>query len=187
MKVEPTAHPEVLRLLPTVYADERGHFFELFHAEKFAAFGIPREFLQDNQSGSRRGVLRGLHLQVVEPQGKLVRCLTGRIYDVAVDVRPDSPRFGQWVALELDAESREQLWIPPGFAHGFLVLSDWAEVAYKCTTCYRPEADRTILWNDPELGINWPVTDPMLSKKDSQGVSLRAFASELRAAVGKRN
>lgn len=179
MKAVPTSHPEVLRILPTVHTDDRGHFFEVYHAEKFRELGLPGEFLQDNQSGSRRGVLRGLHLQVKEPQGKLVRCLSGRIFDVAVDVRPGSPRFRQWIGLELDAASREQLWIPPGFAHGFVVLSDWAEVAYKCTTCYRPEADRTILWKDPELGIAWPVADPIVSEKDARGLSLQDFLFEI--------
>lgn len=179
MRVESTGHPEVVRILPEIFEDSRGHFFEVYHAEKFASLGLPRSFVQDNQSGSRRGVLRGLHVQSVEPQGKLVRCLAGEIWDVAVDVRPGSDRFGCWVGIVLDSTAREQLWIPPGFAHGFVVLSDWAEVAYKCTSLYHPAADLTIAWDDPDLAIDWPVKDPILSPKDSRGRSLREVEAEL--------
>ena len=167
MKLVPTPLDGVLIVEPTVHRDERGFFLEVFHAGKFAALGLAVDFVQDNHSSSRRGALRGLHLQTVEPQGKLVRCIEGTIFDVAVDVRRGSPDFGRWHGVELDAESFRQIWIPPGFAHGFCVVSERAQVEYKCTTLYRPEADLSIRWNDPALGIEWPVAEPVLSPKDA--------------------
>ncbi|MBF0138238.1 MAG: dTDP-4-dehydrorhamnose 3,5-epimerase [Magnetococcus sp. DMHC-1] len=167
MKFIPTSLPGVLLVEPPVFADARGFFMETYHRDKFLAAGIVDPFVQDNHSRSAANVLRGLHFQEPYPQGKLVRVLFGRIYDVAVDIRRESAHFGRWVGVELSAENRRQLWIPPGFAHGFCVLSpEGAEIAYKCTDIYRPEADRGILWNDPALGIAWPVTDPLLSPKD---------------------
>nr|WP_290667053.1 dTDP-4-dehydrorhamnose 3,5-epimerase [Ardenticatena sp.] len=171
MKAIPTAIPEVLILEPRVFEDERGFFYEAFNARTFEAVtGIVRTFVQDNHSRSVRNVLRGLHYQIKQPQGKLVRCTLGRIFDVAVDIRRSSPTFGQWVGVELSADNKRQLWIPEGFAHGFVVLSDAAEVQYKTTDYYAPEWDRTIRWDDPDLAIEWPLNgDPILSAKDRAG------------------
>ena len=149
---------------------------ETFHARKFAEHGLPQEFVQDNHSGSKRGALRGLHFQIRQAQGKLVRVVAGEVFDVAVDLRKSSPTFGQWAGTHLSVENKMQLWIPEGFAHGFIVLSDWAEVIYKVTDFYASEWERTLLWNDPELGIEWPLLDgmsPILSTKDAQGNPLR--------------
>ena len=181
MKVTPTAMPEVLVFEPQVFGDDRGFFFESFNARRFEqATGVPANFVQDNHSKSARNVLRGLHYQIRQPQGKLVRVLQGTIYDVVVDMRKSSPFFGRWVGVELSAENRHQLWVPPGFAHGFVVTSDTAECAYKTTDYWTPEHERSLLWSDPELGIDWPLTgSPMLSGKDSQGKLLadaEAFA-----------
>jgi len=175
MKLRPTPLPDVLLVEPVMHRDDRGFFFEIFHAEKFAAQGVEASFVQDNQSGSRRHVLRGLHLQR-EPhlQGKLVRALSGEIYDVAVDVRRGSPSFGRWHAEILSGENGRSLWVPPGFAHGFCVLSDWADVEYKCTTLYRPEAELSIRWDDPEIGVAWPAAAPVLSAKDREAPALAA-------------
>lgn len=156
-------------LEPAVFTDERGWFMETFNAAAFARHGLPKEFAQDNTSWSRRGVIRGLHYQLEEPQGKLVRCTKGRILDVAVDIRRGSPTFGQWTSVELSAENRLALWIPPKFAHGFSVLSDEAEVLYKCTTQWHRGSDTTLLWNDPTLDIDWQVTHPIVSEKDRAG------------------
>jgi dTDP-4-dehydrorhamnose 3,5-epimerase len=167
MKVLETALPGVVIVEPKVWGDDRGFFMETYHERKFFdATGIGETFVQDNQSGSTRGVLRGLHYQEPNPQGKLVRAGSGVIWDVAVDIRRGSPTFGRWIGVELSAANRRQLWIPPGFAHGFCVLSDWADLLYKCTTLYEAENDRGIAWDDPELAIAWPVTEPLLSPKD---------------------
>jgi dTDP-4-dehydrorhamnose 3,5-epimerase len=146
---------------------------ETYNAAAFAAAGLPGEFVQDNHSYSTGNVVRGLHYQLHEPQGKLVRCTRGRILDVAVDIRRGSPHFGKWTAVELTAENRRMLWVPPKFAHGFAVLSDEAEVLYKCTTAWHAASDRSILWNDPEIGIEWGLTEPQLSPKDAAGRLLR--------------
>ncbi len=171
MKVTPTAIPEVLILEPQVFGDDRGFFFESYNARKFEQLtGVAATFVQDNHSRSARNVLRGLHYQVRHPQGKLIRVLAGAIWDVVVDLRRSSPFFGRWVGTELSADNHRQLWVPSGFAHGFVVTSESAECAYKTTDYWAPEDERTILWNDPELGIDWPLSGPpMLSGKDSQG------------------
>jgi dTDP-4-dehydrorhamnose 3,5-epimerase len=173
MNVTPTAIPDVLLLTPKVFGDSRGFFFESFNERAFeAAIGGPAHFVQDNHSRSGRGVLRGLHYQVEQPQGKLVRVVAGAVFDVAVDIRPGSQTFGRWVAAELTADNHHQLWIPPGLAHGFLVLSDSAEFLYKTTAYYAPAHERCILWNDPVLDIRWPLEgQPILSAKDAAGVS----------------
>jgi dTDP-4-dehydrorhamnose 3,5-epimerase len=175
MEITPTEIPDVLLLQPKVYGDERGFFLETYQAERFARVGIPAAFVQDNHSGSGQGVLRGLHYQIRQPQGKLVRAVAGEIYDVSVDLRRSSPTFGRWAGVHLDAETKTQLWIPPGFAHGFLVLSDWAEVLYKTTDYYAPQWERSLLWNDPTLKIGWPLAEgqpPLLSPKDAAGKPL---------------
>lgn len=168
MKVTPMAVPDVLMLEPLVHEDERGYFYESFHLARLEkAVGRALNFVQDNQSLSRRNVLRGLHYQVEQPQGKLVRALAGDIFDVAVDLRRESPTFGQWTGCVLSARNRRQLWIPEGFAHGMLSLSDEAEVLYKVTAYYEPRHDRSLLWNDPAIGIEWPLDGPpRLSVKD---------------------
>lgn len=165
--------PGVLRLRPRLFADDRGWFAETWNEATFREAGLPSRFVQDNQSRSRQHVLRGLHLQLQKPQGKLVRAVAGRIFDVAVDVRRSSKHFSQWVGVELSAEVPEMLWIPPGFAHGFLVLSETADVLYKTTEFYSPASERTILWNDPALGIDWPLTaEPIVAAKDADGTTL---------------
>lgn len=166
MKITPTELPEVLIIDPKVHGDSRGFFYESFQARRYADAGIHGPFVQDNLSRSVRGTLRGLHFQEPKAQGKLIQILRGVVWDVAVDVRRGSPRFGRWVALELSESTPRQLWIPPGFAHGFCVLSDSADFFYKCTELYAPEAERAIAWNDPSLGIPWPLTEPLLSAKD---------------------
>ena len=167
MKVLPTALPEVLIIEPKVFGDSRGFFFESYQAARYAAAGINGPFVQDNLSRSVRGTLRGLHFQEPRAQGKLVQVLRGAVWDVAVDVRRGSPRFGRWVAVELSEAAPRQLWIPPGFAHGFCVLSDSADFFYKCTELYAPECERSIAWNDPAIGITWPIGSPILSPKDA--------------------
>uniref|UniRef100_A4Y0C2 dTDP-4-dehydrorhamnose 3,5-epimerase n=1 Tax=Ectopseudomonas mendocina (strain ymp) TaxID=399739 RepID=A4Y0C2_ECTM1 len=176
MKVIATALPEVLILEPQVFGDERGFFYESFNARRFAeATGVNREFVQDNHSRSARGVLRGLHYQLQQAQGKLVRASAGEVYDVAVDVRRSSPNFGKWVGVHLSAENKRQLWVPEGFAHGFLVLSEYAEFLYKTTDYYAPAHERCIRWDDAHLAIDWPLDGltPQLSAKDQQGLSLQ--------------
>ena len=173
MKIEPTTIADVLVIMPDLFEDERGFFMETYRAEQFREVGIPEVFLQDNHSGSIQGVLRGLHYQIQQPQGKLVRVVRGGVFDVAVDLRRSSDTFGTWVGATLTAEDKCQLWIPPGFAHGFYVVSDWADLIYKVTEYYAPEWDRTIRWDDPELGIEWPLKEgqpPKVSEKDAQGV-----------------
>lgn len=175
MKVIETALPEVLILEPQVFGDERGFFFESFNAKRFAeATGLQRDFVQDNHSRSARGVLRGLHYQLQQAQGKLVRVCAGEVYDVAVDVRRSSANFGKWVGVYLSAENKRQLWVPEGFAHGFLVLSDAAEFLYKTTDYYAPTHEHCIRWDDTQLAIDWPLDGltPQLSLKDQQGLSL---------------
>ncbi|MEA2491895.1 MAG: dTDP-4-dehydrorhamnose 3,5-epimerase [Acidobacteriota bacterium] len=167
MKITQTTLPGVLLLQPAVHGDARGWFMETFHAAKFRDAGLPDTWAQDNQSYSTHGVLRGLHYQLHEPQGKLVRCGRGRILDVAVDIRRGSPTFGKWTSAELSAENRHMLYIPPKFAHGFAVLSDDAEVLYKCTTPWHPPSDRSLLWNDPALAIDWGLAEPSISPKDA--------------------
>jgi len=168
-----TSLPGVRIVEPKAFGDSRGWFMETFNAEKFREMGLPEDFVQDNHSFSIRGVVRGLHYQREQPQGKLVRCSRGRILDVAVDIRRGSETFGKWVAVELSAENRRMLWIPPKFAHGFCALSEEAEVIYKCTTLWHPPSDTTLLWNDPELAIDWGVSDPVVSAKDQEGYTLR--------------
>ncbi|MGD9092981.1 MAG: dTDP-4-dehydrorhamnose 3,5-epimerase [Anaerolineales bacterium] len=175
MQLSPTSIPGVIIVEPRVFGDQRGFFMETYQAERFAAAGIPNTFVQDNHSGSRQGTLRGLHYQIRQPQGKLIRVIAGEIFDVAVDIRRSSPTFGQWEGIRLSADNKLQLWIPPGFAHGFLVTSEWAEVMYKSTDYYAPQWERTLLWNDPDIGIKWPLGDdqlPLLSEKDIHGKRL---------------
>lgn len=171
MKVTPTSIPEVLVFEPRVFGDDRGFFFESYNAREFAEVtGMHPIFVQDNHSRSARNVVRGLHYQVRQPQGKLVRVVAGAIWDVVVDIRASSPFFGRWIGVELSAENRRQLWVPPGFAHGFAVISEHAECLYKTTDYWAPEHERTILWSDPALAIDWRLDGaPMLSGKDSQG------------------
>jgi dTDP-4-dehydrorhamnose 3,5-epimerase len=176
MKVVRTAMPEVLILEPKVFADSRGFFLESYNKRAFMeATGLDVEFVQDNHSRSLRNVLRGLHYQVRQPQGKLVRVTQGEVWDVAVDVRRSSPSFGKWVGFALSADSKQMAWIPPGFAHGFLVTSGSAEVQYKTTDYYAPEHERTLLWSDPELAIPWPLAgEPVMIDKDRRGTPLAA-------------
>ena len=173
MNIIKTAIPDVLILEPKVFGDERGFFFESFNQRQFEqAIGRSVNFVQDNHSRSTKGVLRGLHYQIKQPQGKLVRCSLGEVFDVAVDLRRSSPTFGKWVGVHLSAENKRQLWVPEGFAHGFLVISDIAEFLYKTTDYYAPDHERCIMWDDPSLVIQWPIVDkPLLSSKDIQGTS----------------
>ncbi|WP_199030291.1 dTDP-4-dehydrorhamnose 3,5-epimerase [Ralstonia sp. ASV6] len=174
LTVTPTTLPGVLVLEPKVFGDERGFFFESFNTREFVqATGLRREFVQDNHSRSARNVLRGLHYQVQHPQGKLVRVVAGEVFDVTVDLRKHSPTFGQWVGVTLSAENRRQLWVPEGFAHGFVVTSDFAEFLYKTTDYWYAEHERVLAWNDPALGIEWPVSEsPVLAAKDAAGGKL---------------
>lgn len=174
MNVVRTAIPDVIVIEPRVFGDARGFFLESWNARAFAIVGIRAEFVQDNHSRSTRNVLRGLHYQVRQPQGKLVRVVLGEVYDVAVDLRRSSPTFGRWMGENLSAENKRMAWIPAGFAHGYLVLSDFAEVLYKATDYYAPEHERSIAWNDPDLAIEWPLTGaPVLSAKDAAGARFR--------------
>ena len=176
MKAEETALPGVLILHPEVHRDDRGFFLERYHRGRYAALpGLDVEFVQDNHSHSKRGVLRGLHLQKEHPQGKLVSVLAGRVWDVAADVDPKSPSFRRWVGLELSAANHKQLYIPPGYAHGFCVLSQAADLLYKCTDFYRPDDERGLIWNDPQLAIDWPLQTPILSPRDAANPSLRDY------------
>ncbi|MEP6997227.1 MAG: dTDP-4-dehydrorhamnose 3,5-epimerase [Betaproteobacteria bacterium] len=173
MKVTPTDLPEVLLLEPKVFGDERGYFFESYNRRALAGAGVDVEFVQDNHSRSARGVLRGLHYQIEHAQGKLVRVTAGEVFDVAVDLRRSSPRFGRWCTVTLSAENRRMLWIPPGFAHGFLVTSDAAEFLYKTTDYWYPQHERSLLWSDPALGIRWPAPGaPLVAAKDAAGRTL---------------
>jgi dTDP-4-dehydrorhamnose 3,5-epimerase len=173
VKVIETKLKDCVIIEPKVFGDERGFFLETFQAERYAAeAGITLPFVQDNHSRSSRGVLRGLHFQINKPQGKLVRVVKGKVYDVAVDIRKGSTSFGQWEAIILSEENKLQLWVPPGFAHGFVVLSETADFEYKCTDYYDPSDEGSILWNDPDLNIPWPTDDPYLSGKDSNAEKL---------------
>lgn len=174
LTVTRTAIPDVMILEPKVFGDDRGFFYESFNAKTFeAATGIKREFVQDNHSRSARNVLRGLHYQIQHPQGKLVRIVAGEVFDVAVDLRRQSATFGKWVGVTLSAENKRQLWVPEGFAHGFVVVSDYAEFLYKTTDYWYPEHERSLLWSDPELGIDWPLSGaPLLAGKDAAGTTL---------------
>ncbi|MDH5429770.1 MAG: dTDP-4-dehydrorhamnose 3,5-epimerase [Nitrospirota bacterium] len=179
MKCLPTRLPGVLIIEPDVFRDQRGWFLEAYHAPKYQDGGIPVSFVQDNHSSSVRGTLRGLHAQLSRPQGKLVRVVKGEIFDVAVDIRRGSLTFGHWESVMLSAENFKQIYIPPGFAHGFCVLSDVAEVEYKCTDVYTPGDEIALIWNDPQVGIQWPLDTPILSKKDAAGQSLHALRNQL--------
>ncbi|MEM1245068.1 MAG: dTDP-4-dehydrorhamnose 3,5-epimerase [Acidobacteriota bacterium] len=179
MKFIPTDLPGVLLIEPTVFEDPRGFFFEVHHAGKFAEAGIEAAFVQDNHSASQRNTLRGLHAQRTRPQGKMVRVLAGTIFDVAVDIQPDSEHFGRWVGYELSAENRRQLYIPEGFAHGFAVTSERAEVEYKCTALYDPSDEIAIAWNDADIGIDWPVSEPTLSPRDAGAPTLAEIKPNL--------
>lgn len=163
--------PDVILITPEVFGDDRGFFLETYREDKFMEYGIGPKFVQDNHSGSQKGVLRGLHYQIQHTQGKLLRAISGEIFDVAVDIRQSSPTYGQWVGEILSAKNKHQLWLPPGFAHGFYVLSDWAEVTYKATDYYAPESERSILWNDPTIAVEWPIPTgetPLISPKDAR-------------------
>ena len=176
MKFTPTKIPDVIVVEPDVFGDNRGFFMESWHAEKFAAGGIAADFVQDNQSRSVQGILRGLHYQITKPQGKLVRVLSGEVFDVAVDLRKNSATFGQWVGLRLNAENKKMLWVPPGFAHGFYVISQQADFFYKCSDFYAPEYERAIRWDDPDLAIDWPLVEgnpPVLAPKDAAAAAFK--------------
>ncbi|TLS69093.1 dTDP-4-dehydrorhamnose 3,5-epimerase [Mariprofundus erugo] len=179
MKVMETALPGVLLIEPQVFSDARGDFFESYQQLRYAAFAIPAAgtgFVQDNCSRSRKGVLRGLHFQKRQPQGKLFSVTSGTVFDVVADVRPHSPCFGQWLGVTLSGENRHQLWVPPGYAHGYCVLSELADVHYKCTALYAPEDESGVVWNDPDLAISWPVARPLLSARDLALPSLAVIA-----------
>lgn len=171
MEFVPTKIPDVLVIKTKVFEDPRGFFLETYRDNEFISTGIDCKFVQENHSASQRGVLRGLHYQIRHTQGKLVRAIAGEIFDAVVDIRRSSPTFGRWVGVTLSAENKQQLWVPPGFAHGFYVLSERAEITYKVTDYYAPEWDRSLLWNDPQIGIDWPLMDgmPSLSDKDING------------------
>ena len=176
MKFTPTEIPDVILIEPDVFGDNRGFFMETWHAEKFAAGGIAADFVQDNHSRSSHGILRGLHYQVTKPQGKLVRVLGGEVFDVAVDLRKNSATFGQWVGMHLSEDNKKMLWVPPGFAHGFYVISEQADFFYKCTDFYVPEYERAIRWDDPDFGIDWPLVDgnpPVLALKDAAAAAFK--------------
>ncbi|MEO6929248.1 MAG: dTDP-4-dehydrorhamnose 3,5-epimerase [Casimicrobiaceae bacterium] len=173
MRVTPTAIGDVLLLEPKVFGDARGYFFESFNAREMAAAGVTATFVQDNQSRSAKNVLRGLHYQIEHPQGKLVRAISGEVLDIAVDLRRASPTFGRWVGERLSADNKRMLWVPPGFAHGFVVLSEHAQFVYKTTDYWYPQHERTLQWDDPALGIDWQLdSEPVLAAKDRAGVAL---------------
>jgi dTDP-4-dehydrorhamnose 3,5-epimerase len=175
LQIESTHLNGIVVVVPEVFEDDRGFFLESFRADQFGAIGLPQAFSQDNHSGSVRNVVRGLHFQYDPPMGKLMRVTRGTAFLVAVDIRPDSPTLGQWLGLEVSAESRREVWAPPGFARGFCVLSDFAEVQYKCTAIYTPASEVSLRWDDPDIGIAWPVRNPLLSKRDSQGIALKEW------------
>jgi len=186
MRVEPLELSGLLLIRPRVFEDARGCFFESYHEAKFSQAGILPRFVQDNQSHSRCGVLRGLHAQLERPQGKLVRALRGEIFDVAVDIRPDSPSFGDWAAVRLSESNRLQLWVPVGFAHGFCAVSEVTDVLYKTTTLYDADDEIGIRWDDPEIAIDWPLADPELSVKDSELPLLAELRPRLEASAAYR-
>jgi len=175
MEFSPTSIPDVLLIKPQVFTDDRGFFIETFRSGEFEQAGITQPFVQDNHSGSKQGILRGLHYQIQQAQGKLVRVVQGEVFDVAVDLRRSSDTFGRWVGMILSSKNKFQLWVPPSFAHGFYVRSEWAEVTYKNTDYYAPDWERTLLWSDPKVGIDWPLLDgkpPILSPKDTLGKTI---------------
>lgn len=178
MEVTPTKLPGVVIITPRVFGDDRGFFKETWHQPRYADAGLPEHFVQDNHSFSNKHVLRGLHSQIKHPQGKLVSAATGTIWDVAVNVDPESPHFKQWVGVELTADNHQQLYIPPGFLHGFVVLSETANVTYKCTDLYTPGDELGVMWNDPDLGIDWPVSTPLLSEADEANPSLKDYLQQ---------
>ena len=179
MKFQPSEIPDIIIIEPDVHRDARGFFLESYNERKYREAGVPATFVQDNHSRSMRRTLRGLHAQRRRPQGKLVRAIEGEIFDVAVDVRRGSPTFGRWVGVRLSAENFKQIYVPPGFAHGFCVLSELAQVEYKVTDFYDPTDELGLLWNDPEVGIQWPVPEPLLSPKDSSAARLREIMDQL--------
>lgn len=183
MKVETTPLSGVLLITPAVFGDDRGFFMETYNAAKTADQGVPDVFVQDNHSRSSEGVLRGMHYQYPQWQGKLIRAISGEIFDVAVDIRQDSPTYGQWFGVFLNDENKQQLYVPPGFAHGFCVTSEIADVAYKCTSDYQPQQDVGIRWNDPDIGIDWPIEEPLLSEKDAKAPLLKDTEPRLVNAV----
>jgi dTDP-4-dehydrorhamnose 3,5-epimerase len=185
MEFRETDLPGVVIIEPDVFSDARGFFSETYHRRKYSEGGITAEFVQDNHSKSSERTLRGLHAQLKNPQGKLVRVIEGEIWDVAVDIRRGSPTFGRWVGVSLSAENQRQIYVPPGFAHGFCVVSPTAEVEYKCTAFYDPSDEISILWNDPQIGIDWPVRDPMLSARDKNAASLSQHLEELPVFTGE--
>ena len=178
MKVTPTSIPGVLIIEPQVFEDNRGFFMETYHRKKYGRAGLNLKFVQDNLSHSVQGTLRGLHYQLKHPQAKLVQVIKGAIFDVSVDIRRGSPSFGQWTGVHLSDENRRQVFVPEGFAHGFCVLSETADIIYKCTDLYTPDDEGGLLWSDPNLAIDWPITDPLLSDKDSQYPCLKDVAPE---------
>jgi len=186
MKFLPTAIPEVVLVEPDVFRDDRGFFLETYQTRKYGTAGLPETFVQDNHSFSTQGTLRGLHAQLRRPQGKLIRAILGEIFDVAVDIRPGSPTFGHWVSAVLSGENHHQLYVPPGFAHGFCVTSETAHVQYKCTELYDRDDEIGILWNDPRIAIAWPLEDPLLSPKDSAAPRL-AEILHLLSSYGKNH
>lgn len=179
MRVESTKLSGVMIIEPEIYRDPRGFFAETYQSKRYAEHGLPVEFVQDNHSRSLRGTLRGLHLQLTQPQGKLVHVIEGAIFDVAVDIRVGSPSFGHWIGVELTGQNLKQLYVPSGFAHGFCVISDQADVSYKCTDYYLPGDEIGIAWNDPDLAIQWPTSTPLLSKKDANAFTLKEVLSQL--------
>jgi dTDP-4-dehydrorhamnose 3,5-epimerase len=179
MKITPSSIPEVLLIEPDVFGDSRGFFMESWHKEKYAEHGLDVDFVQDNHSRSSKNVLRGLHFQLDKPQGKLMRVVSGSVFDVAVDIRVGSPTFGQWIGVELSGENNKQLYIPPGFAHGFCVTSESVDFLYKCTEYYSPQSEHGILWSDPEIGIEWPGENFLISDKDSKCNCLKDMMDSL--------
>lgn len=179
MNILPTTIPDVVLIEPKVFGDARGFFMETWHKQKYSQLGLDVDFVQDNHSRSTKGVLRGLHYQLQNPQGKLVRVVTGTVFDVAVDIRKGSPTFAQWVGVTLSEDNHRQLYIPPGFAHGFCVLSDSADFLYKCTEFYAPQDEHGILWNDPNIGIEWPGHDFIISEKDNGNPLLNQATNNL--------
>jgi len=173
MQIQRLAIPDLILITPDVYRDERGYFQETWHGARYAEYGIPEDFVQDNEARSSRGVLRGLHYQLAHPQGKLVRVVEGEVFDIAVDIRIGSPTFRKWKGVRLNSELKQQLYVPPGFAHGYCVLSETALFSYKCTEYYHPEDEYSLLWNDPDLGIEWPVERPIVSPKDQAAPRLK--------------
>ena len=174
MQVHETKIPGVKIIQPKVFGDARGFFLETFEKKRYQdMLGIHLDFVQDNHSRSQKGVLRGLHFQKTNPQGKLVRVVRGEVFDVAVEIRKDSPTFGQWAGVLLSEENKTQFWVPPGLAHGFVVLSDMADFEYKCTDYYHPQAEGCLIWNDPTVNIDWPISQPLLSEKDQRGLTLQ--------------